>query len=544
MIKPLFILSFRRLILFLLFLSIPLSASCVPVFDYIAIDSTNSLTIDQLESKNKFIQANPANVFVSDTSNTYWKKIRVSFDKSKTKILTENQSFRQITIYRKTDSGYEYVAEKSLGKKDNDHFTPDHLSLVLSSEKPFEIFYIRIKIYQPCALSIFSSNVPEFIRQESKAGFLHGLFSGIILIIALYSISLYFVLREKLFLNYFTYLFSILLFAFVNWGLVKAILPVSVLSFYREFYTIPYMLMSLSLLAYLKNYLMYRTREAFISKTINGLILLRISIFITGFVFDIQFLYNQLVDTLLITTPLVVLSQYFSFQLKSDKIFIAAFSIVIAGSALHSINAFDVFNFSYAMPDAVYFSGILHTILFSVSLGIRINKLQEEKESAHQEIASVSMQNRILSKARIHQKIMSYEEFSGYFPDNDSCYVYLEDLKWKEGFKCCVCGNNKFSKGNIPYSRRCSKCNHIETVTSNTIFYRLKFPLQKAFYLVYRVGTRKEYSISELAKTLDLRRATCSNFIQKVNDRLKEIETGKKGSKNRFDSWVDLLMVD
>jgi chaperonin cofactor prefoldin len=532
----------RRAITFIFFLIISLPILCKRPFDFIAIDSTNSLNIEQLESLRQFYYATPANVHVSDTGLTYWKKIRVGFKQSNTKILTENQAFKQMTIYKKTDKGYEYIAQKSLSRESNEHFTLDHLSFVISSERESEIYYIRIKIYQPCVLSAFTYNTPEFIKNESTTGFLHGLFTGIIIIIALYSISLYFVLREKLFLNYFAYLLSILLFAIVNWGLIKAILPVTLLSYYREFYTIPYMLMSLSLLGYLKNYLKYRTKAPFISKTINTLLLFRIFIFLSGLIFNIGFLYNQMVDTLIITAPLIILFRYFSVSMKSDRIFITAFIIVITGSSLHAINAFDIFA-SYAMPDAVYFSGILHTILFSVSLGIRINKLQEEKESAHQEIATISKQNKILSEGRIHQKIMSYEEFSAHFPDNESCYAYLEDMKWKDGFKCPVCDNTKFSKGNTPFSRRCSKCNHIETVTNNTIFYRIKFPIQKAFYLVYCVSTKKDYSISELAETLDLRRATCSKFIQKIKDRFQGIENQNQSQTTPYKSWVDLLMV-
>ena len=38
-------------------------------------------------------------------------------------------------------------------------------------------------------------------------------------------------------------------------------------------------------------------------------------------------------------------------------------------------------------------------------------------------------------------------EFQERFPDEDSCYAYLSELKWGTGFVCPNCGHTKYCNG-------------------------------------------------------------------------------------------------
>ncbi len=114
-------------------------------------------------------------------------------------------------------------------------------------------------------------------------------------------------------------------------------------------------------------------------------------------------------------------------------------------------------------------------------------------------------------------KSLTIFDFQSRFPDDESCYKYLEELKWSEGYTCKKCENKNYCKGDKPFTRQCTKCNNIESVTSGTLFHKVKFSLLKSFYIIYYLSTNKKgISSTELSRKLGLRQKTCWLFKQKV----------------------------
>jgi len=142
------------------------------------------------------------------------------------------------------------------------------------------------------------------------------------------------------------------------------------------------------------------------------------------------------------------------------------------------------------------------------------------------------------TRSRILIEKVSYEEFLSIFPNDNICLQYLENLKWENGFSCTKCGNDTYSKGEKPYSRKCSKCKHTESVTAGTLFHAIKFPLTKAFYITH--DTFKEstyYTVEALSEAIDLRKATVWSFRKKVQDMKAE----KLKKRKSLDSWDDII---
>ena len=114
-------------------------------------------------------------------------------------------------------------------------------------------------------------------------------------------------------------------------------------------------------------------------------------------------------------------------------------------------------------------------------------------------------------------KSLTIFDFQSRFPDDESCYKYLEELKWSKGYSCKKCENKNYCKGDKPFTRQCTKCNNIESVTSGTLFHKVKFSLLKSFYIIYYLSTNKKgISSTELSRKLGLRQKTCWLFKQKV----------------------------
>ena len=112
---------------------------------------------------------------------------------------------------------------------------------------------------------------------------------------------------------------------------------------------------------------------------------------------------------------------------------------------------------------------------------------------------------------------ISISEFHILFPDTDSCYIHLSNIKWKGGFSCTKCGHIRYSVGQGKQTRKCTKCDHQMSATSGTVFHKLKFDLLKAFQMVYFLSTTKNGMAStELSRKVGLRQKTCWLFKRKI----------------------------
>jgi hypothetical protein len=144
-----------------------------------------------------------------------------------------------------------------------------------------------------------------------------------------------------------------------------------------------------------------------------------------------------------------------------------------------------------------------------------------------------------VSKARALSAPVDFEEFSKSYPDSDSCFRFLADLKWAEGYTCRKCGNAQHFPGHQPFSRRCSKCGYEESVLANTLFQNSRIPINKAFYMVFLIYTSKgKISSHKLSEILGIRQSTCWAYLNRVrtlmDERKKELRQADEHGWSRL----------
>lgn len=146
-----------------------------------------------------------------------------------------------------------------------------------------------------------------------------------------------------------------------------------------------------------------------------------------------------------------------------------------------------------------------------------------------------------VSRDRVMSTEVDFDEFSKIYPDKESCYEFLAELKWSNGYHCRKCSNDHYFNGHILHSRRCSKCGYEESVTTYTIFHNTRIPINKAFYMIFLIYSSKgKISSHKLSELLSIRQSTCWTFgtrIKKVMDDRKK--TLKKSAKN---GWSQLVI--
>lgn len=112
------------------------------------------------------------------------------------------------------------------------------------------------------------------------------------------------------------------------------------------------------------------------------------------------------------------------------------------------------------------------------------------------------------------------------FSCDDDCYKFMAEIKWPdERFVCRRCGNTTYHHGRSPYSRRCNKCKHDESVTSGTMLDKLKFPILTAFNIISCLATRDTgISSSKLAGNFGIQPKSYLAFRYKVQQAISLIE--------------------
>ncbi len=99
----------------------------------------------------------------------------------------------------------------------------------------------------------------------------------------------------------------------------------------------------------------------------------------------------------------------------------------------------------------------------------------------------------------------TWNQFLDWFPDEEACLEYLEQLRWPQGFVCSRCG-----EAGAPYraSRTrlmCRACRHQCTVTAGTVFEKTRTPLRNWFAAVWYITNQKQgVSALGLQRTLGL----------------------------------------
>jgi transposase-like protein len=112
---------------------------------------------------------------------------------------------------------------------------------------------------------------------------------------------------------------------------------------------------------------------------------------------------------------------------------------------------------------------------------------------------------------------LSLFEFQKKFTTDRDCLNHLAEIKWSDGFKCKKCNHNHYCKGIKEFDRQCSKCNYLESPMAGTLFHKIKFPVLKAFYIIYFISTNKKgITSTELSRKLDLKQKVCWLFKRKV----------------------------
>ena len=553
-------------------------------------DTSGNLTFNQITQK-EFISVSNYYSEKFEAHATYWYKVIVKNNYAGQKLWyfeALDPHIRDVKVFEIV--GTDTIKFQPTGFRTNYNTRPSgHKNFVFPikfyDSDTYTIYFAFKNNYLP-SLSISLKPAKQFMDYALSEYYLLGIFYGILLIMAIYNTFIFFSTRERVYLFYVCYVICYCLnsltedglgFQFL-WPRFPSINPI------LQVYT-PLILIA-SLVFYSKAFLFLNKSQKQLNKTLTiSLLVYYFIFFINNFIVAVAFIrYVYLLPFALIFIAGIRAirkgnrsARYFLLGMSSLVVSFTVAALRIADLVPTTIHSVYILNYGFLL-DVVFFSYALAQRLRiekeerasidtkliqqlreneklkdslnreleymvqerTKELGLTLDELKEKNQHIEKLNKLLEQDNKVLSqdikditKARLMLKDLTFDEFKKIYPDEESCFKYLADIKWSKSYTCKKCGNKNSSLGKTPHSKRCTKCGYDESVTSFTLFHNSKIPITTSFYLVYLVLAHKNISSHELSDKLGLRQKTCWAFKKKIVEAME----GSKSSKLNSKEW-------
>ncbi|UJP66933.1 signal transduction protein [Mongoliitalea daihaiensis] len=581
------------------------------------LDTAAILSIEDIqkpENQQRFQKVTDSHILYDYYDSYIWIKLTVqnkqqSFDKS---WYFESWGFdiKNISFYFPNPDGsfeiYEAGFELPFRDRSIQHKNFNYFLDLRPGEQ--KTFYLRVQRTYNLEFSFHLRTNDRFLSHSLNEYFLLGIYYGVLILILIFNLYLFFKLKDLLYLYFPGLILSYIWFSLGRDGLgFQYFWPNAPwLNQFNNQYVIEFFIIVATLL-FSNRFVQKYTKSDRVVKFTNGAILLKLVFFVNQlFFFELHYTSYLVITILILLIPFIFgLRELLKEEIHSwSYIFAyACLFLIITYTYSRSIELFDnpVLNWYLVYPvifiEMILFSfSIFNQIKFLQSEFVRANtektlvleknnqltlelnsKLKEKVKARTEKIErmaadlaqkndelvatnqkleelnkKVTEMNMLLqenneelkssveetTKSLALMKGLGFEEFKKVFPDKDTCLQFLAELKWKNGFHCKKCEYNKFQETSN-FSKRCKNCNYLESPTVDTLFHKLKFPIEKAFYILY-LSNRKDVdlTLNELSEILELRRETCWAFKNKIAQAMEKIDHNKDLS-----GWESLALV-
>lgn len=567
-------------------------------------DTTNNLTfleISSLSFQENFKTDPHYRNKVNNSNASYWIRLKLRHQKASEKIwLLEfyDQTIDHIEAYIPDRYGdYHQVVMGDMQEFSNRTFLHKNFEILLENDHDEVItYYFKIQSNGFADIRIALRSIDRFIYYALNEYFLFGLFYGMILILSLYNLLMYFAIKEIKYVYYIFYLLSVGIYSMCMDGTAFQYLWPNSPNWNQFAYGIFIYSIILWSLLFSQRFLNTKTKAPFLHKLFSITILVRTAFFVIS-LFHLKLFEHRYIELL----PLVLIFYTSIYVLvkgyKQARFFVMAYGILFIGFFAKALVNYGVLPFGIISHYSLHISFLLEMLFLSFALGDRIRIIKHKRDLAQQRIIqaheinvalkdkvnreleqkvkertiALSEKNKLLEESnqklvqqakeinqinsmldldnwklknnikeglvdRFLHKELNFEQFKSIFPDKLACYRYLEKIKWDKGFTCKKCQNDKYFDGIKKFSRRCTRCGYNESITAYTIFHGIKFPIEKAFYIAYIVMGNKDITLEELSQLLDLRINTVWSFKNKVSILITELK--KRNNSN----WQQLLV--
>jgi EAL domain-containing protein (putative c-di-GMP-specific phosphodiesterase class I) len=370
----------------------------------VLVDRSNTLTLNDVVTKLDEFTELPLNKVKVDFGNIgFWYQIEITNTLNSTRELTvlfDNPMIDVINIYQYIDGQYTFV--RSLGdsnlanSKEKMAFPNYKINLPAKQELSFLIYTTTMGAATKLPISIFDTE--NFYRFKDAVYLLWGAFIGIIAVMSVYNLILFYGSKEKIYILYIGYIAAFLIELGVVHGYGAYIMPLSLFDFFsKNIVSINFLLGYFSLMFAL-NFLKFNeeperriTRFAYLLTKLNLLFAL-LSLFI------VEYISAQIFFTLQVFLyALGIIMMYVKVKegVRWANFYIISWLPLLVGSAIGPLLLTGYIEYSFFSRHALLFGVIFEITFMAMALAhrLRMSEMERLYQASHDHLFGFANSN-------------------------------------------------------------------------------------------------------------------------------------------------------
>ncbi|WP_291727466.1 7TM diverse intracellular signaling domain-containing protein [Bernardetia sp.] len=380
-------------------------------------DTTSSLSIEDIlqpKYQNKF-QKNDKNVFSrSVSSSAFWFKIRVAnFSEEDLWFSTGNIACSYIDFYPPDSLGNYSTVHKTgnLRPKSTRLYDVKNafwLPLNESKESQTQTYYVRIKQSFPIFLPLEVGTIRSLNARNDINQAITFVFYGVILIMTLYNLFLFFSIRDKVYLIYVGFLITDGWASSYDYSLFEIFSSGETIFFHQN-----YIILALPSIIFLVwfnlEYLRLKQNAKYVRFVLISLLITAATVLLLSYLgfLDNTFALNiAQILTLLIYILAWGVAIYLLIVKKMQEAFyyVLGWVFQVIATVMLVLVMNGVVTFSVYLQHSSYYGIIMEVWFFSLALGTRFNILKKEKELAQEENLKLVKEQNTLLEYKVEQR--------------------------------------------------------------------------------------------------------------------------------------------
>lgn len=404
---------------------------------FILVDKTGKLGINEVFKSNKFEKSNKDVPNMGITSSSVWLKITIKNSSVlENLILQLNQPIiDEVNFYEFNSETNKFEVNK-MGEYQifylRKYLTPEYLFDIIVPIGAEKTYFLELKCKENMQIPLFIGTTKSAFKLASNRNIASGVYIGIMLVMILYNLFIFGIVKDKSYLWYTIYIVLILLTQTSLQGLPFQFLWPSTpwLATYSPF-LFP-SLVGIAGLEFFKEFLQLKVR--------NYKVFLYSYLFIVPYTISIILSftgqYGLSFQVMEITASAVsVFMMIFAFKVyrqgnQEARFFLVGWSLFLVGICIYVLKDFEVLPYNNFTRYTMHFGSGAEVILLSFALADRINILKKEKEKSQLEALHALEENRKLITEQnivLEQKVQERTEELA--ETNASLAVTLKNLK-------------------------------------------------------------------------------------------------------------------
>ena len=366
-------------------------------------DSSNHLEIDEIDKK--VFTPVQSDIFNFGVENaTFWLKLDAEKDLffNRNILLIEQARFLAGEMYYQKPNKRPQLTKSFSFFKDNGKKGAEGIAYLLpDTVKKGEVLYLKLKSHEAFITKISIVNESQLHDKYALKDIIFGIYTGVMLIMFVYNLFLFIIVRDRSYIFYVFYIFFTWLtqISIQGYGLKYMWHADSSINHYS---VVLYSLIGLVFASlFTTSFLNTKVFAPRIHKLIKIFIILTIGNIAILFIADtyIGFITMQITTVLGVVIALSSSSYvYFKKHFKPAGFYLIAWSILLIGAVLFILKDYGVLPYNTFSTYLLQISSAIEVMLLSFALADKINYFKKENETSQAQALQTSLENQHLIK--------------------------------------------------------------------------------------------------------------------------------------------------